>query len=413
MNSILEKSYWADAYKSLAAVLSQQGLDIQLLLVSLCILVAILSSKLLQRILVRKYPAGSSNAWIANRVAPEVLTPALVLFALMLATWIGSLFVTVNKPLIVGVLKIALAWAIARMLLLLSKRHFVAYVIGGVIVGVTLLDVTKLLTPALSFLENIKLETSTFQLSLLGIVKGVFTLVIVFWGAGALAKTGESWIRSLRFSFNARELSVKFLRIALYFVAIVITLNQMGVDLTAFTIFGGALGVGLGFGLQKITSNFISGIILLFEKTIVVGDLIEVGSEKGWVRQMAIRHTLIETFDGREMLIPNEDLIIGKVTNWTYTNTRARAEIILTTTYAADAEKVMELLLTTAKQNRKCLSNPEPICVIKEFTDKGIQYSLSFWIADIKTGLGIVRSDVMRAIVQRFKEVEIAFAVSN
>lgn len=410
MNEIFNKTYWMNAYKWLLNLLTQQGLDIQLFLISVCTLVAVLASKLLQRVLRRKYTSGP-NAWIATNVAPEILTPAMVIFGLMVSMWVSSLFGNINRYLMAAVFRLAMAWLLARVLLLISRRHFIAYVMGTIILGLTLLSVTNLLAPATAFMDDVTLETSTFKLSLLGVTKGAFTLIFLFWGAGVLGKAGESWIRSMHFSFNARELSIKFLRIALYFAAMVLTLNQIGVDLTAFTVFGGALGVGLGFGLQKITSNFISGIILLFEKTIVAGDLIEVGNEKGWVRQMAIRHTLIETFDGREMLIPNEDLIIGKVTNWTYTNTRARAEIILTVTFESDVEKVIDLLLTTAKQYRLCLTNPAPICVVKEFTDRGTQLSLSFWIADVKAGLGIARSDVMRCIARNFREAGISFAV--
>lgn len=413
MNELLSKSTWAWISKNILGLLNQQGLDFQIFLYAVAILVGLLASKLSQRILKRKFPITSRDGWVSHKVAPELLTPTAILFGMMLAIWVTSFFVTVHKPLSAGILKIILAWFGARILLLLSKRHFVAYVIGIVLIGHTLLGATNLLAPTLEFLDDITLETGSFKLSLLTVMKGAFTLVLLFWGAGVLSKSGESWIRSTSFSFNARELSIKFLKIALYFTATVMTLNQMGVDLTAFTIFGGALGVGLGFGLQKITSNFISGIILLFEKTIVAGDLIEVGSERGWVRQMAIRHTLIETFDGREMLIPNEDLITGKVTNWTYTNTRARAEILLTVTYQSDAEKVMELLITAAKQHRLCLTNPAPVCIFKEFTDRGMQFSLSFWIADVKTGLSIARSDVMRAITRSFKDAGIEFAVSN
>lgn len=411
MQGIFYKGYWSGLYKLAMLTLTQQGLDIQILILSISLIVSLLSSKLLQRVLLRKIPAESKEGWIAHKAAPELLSPILVLLLIPVAISVISMQTSPSKPFIAGFTKIVLAWLSSRMLLLLARRHFIAYVIGTVIIGMTLLNVTNLLPPTVAFLEDITLDTATIHVSLLGIIKGIFTLIFLFWGAGVLSKGGETWIRSLNFSFNARELSIKFMRITLYFTATVMTLNQMGVDLTAFTIFGGALGVGLGFGLQKITSNFISGIILLFERTIVAGDLIEVGTEKGWVRQMAIRHTLIETFDGREMLIPNEELITGKVTNWTYTNTRARAEILLTVTYDNDVEKVIEILLVAAKQHRLALTNPAPMCFLKEFAERGVQLSLVFWIADVKSGLGAARSDVMRTIVQSFRNAGIAFAV--
>lgn len=405
------KPSWAPPFQNIYNLITQQGMDFQLLLSAVAITVALLSAKLLQSFLQRKFSTGSRWTWAVRNVAPEMLSPTLALVGLICSIWITSLFEVLNKTVYVGMLKVVLAWWLARLLQLVSRRHFIAYFAGAAIICYTLLDVTELLEPTVDFLSDIKLETSTVKLSLLGIIKGISTLVFLFWGAGVFSSLAESWMRTMSFSFNARELCIKFIRIALYFSAIVITLNQIGVDLTAFTVFGGALGVGIGFGLQKITSNFISGIILLFERTIVAGDLIEVGNEKGWVRQMAVRHTLIETFDGREMLIPNEELITGKVTNWTYTNTRARAEIVLTITYASDLKKAMELMLGAGKHYKLSLAGATaPVCVIKEFTDRGVQLGLVFWIPDVKSGLGVARSEVMLEIAERFKANNIAFA---
>jgi small-conductance mechanosensitive channel len=315
-----------------------------------------------------------------------------------------------NHTILPSIIKIALVWLMASILLFLSHRHFIAYFIGGVMLLMTLLSVTGLLAPTQASLSAIAFETEKFRISLLDIIRGVFTMIILFWGAGVLSINGERWLRSSHLSFNARELAIKFLRIILYFLAFIFTLTQMGVDLTALTVFGGALAVGLGFGLQKITSNFLSGIILLFEKAIEAGDLIEVGNEKGWVRQMAIRHTLIETQDGREVLIPNEELIIGKVTNWTYTNTRARIEISLTITYGSDVDLARKLLIEAAKSHRLCISEPMPAALVREFTDHGILLMLVFWIPDVTKGREVVKSDVMLQIIQSFRTQGIRFA---
>lgn len=410
MFDITNLGFWSHIRDHIMDVLLHPGREIQLFFSAIAITVALLASLLSQRILIRKYPPGSKHYLIAGNILPALLTPLLMIITLLIAAWLSILVVDIHQHTIAAFVKLAMVWFLARVLLLLAHRHFMAYFISSVMLVVALLSVTDLLAPTQASLNEITFESSTFHLSLLGAIKGIFSLVVLFWGAGVLGSTGENWIRRLHLTFNARELAIKFLRIALYFFAFVFTLNQMGVDLTALTVFGGALAVGLGFGLQKITSNFISGIILLFEKTIQAGDLISVGGEKGWVRQMAIRHTLIETSDGRELLIPNEDLITSKVTSWTYTNSHARAEIIISVEFGTDAELVRKLLIDLVHSYPHSLTDPAPACYLREFSDHGLQFQLVFWIPDIKTGMSAARSDVMYTIVKSFRENNIRFA---
>ncbi len=385
------------------------GVQIQLYLVALAFAIALLGSFVLQRVAKRHWAEGK-YAWVTNSLLPALLLPFLTVVLLGLGEWISILVVPFKSRTITGFLQIAMVWFATRALLLIAQRHFMAYFISSVMLALALLSVTNLLAPTQASLNGISFETSTFRLSLLGAIKGTFSLIVLFWGAGVLSQSGEKWIRRLRLNYNARELAIKFLRITLYFVAFVLTLNEMNVDLTALTVFGGAFGVGLGFGLQKITSNFVSGIILLFENSIESGDLIEVGGEKGWVREMAIRHTMIETSDGREMLIPNEDLIVGKVTNWTYTNTRARIDILISAAFDSDVDTVLKLLLEAAQGHSNCLKTPAPAAYMKEFTDHGIQFLLVFWIPDVKDGMSPTRSDVMLSIVRAMRSNNIAFA---
>jgi small-conductance mechanosensitive channel len=411
MFEILSNVSWPSFHKDIYEILTYPGVQLQLYLAALALMVAVVLSWLIGKITKRKLPVSGKYGWIERDAIPTLLLPFMVIVLLAAAGWLAALLIPFKSHAIAGITKIASVWFLARLLLLIAQRHFMAYLISWVMLALTLLSVTNLLASTQASLNEIAFEASNFRLSLLGAIKGIFMCIVLFWGAGVLSKTGEKWLHHFHLSFNARELVIKFLRITLYCVATILTLNEMGVDLTALTVFGGAFAVGLGFGLQKITSNFISGIILLFEKTIQAGDLIEVGGEKGWVRQMAIRHTLIETSDGREMLIPNEDLIVGKVTNWTYTNTRARIDISLTVTYESDVDLVQKLLLKAAKGYTYCLSDPSPACHLREFNDKGLQFMLIFWIADIKAGMAAAKSDVMFSIVRAFREHNIIFAV--
>lgn len=389
-----------------------QGVDIQLFLCLIAVAVAFFLSMLIGRIVKRKVQNNARYGHLINSMVASMLLPFMVILSLVSAGWISAFIIPMppTHTIILSSTKIAFAWLVSSTLLLLAQRHFIAYLVGAVILIMTLLNVSGLLLPAQSTLNAIAIDTEKLHISLLDVIKGLFTLVILFWGAGVLSKISENWLRRSSLSFNARELAIKFLRIFLYFSAFIFTLTEMGVDLTVLTVFGATIAVGLGFGLQKITSNILSGLVLLFEKAIEAGDLIEIGNEKGWVREMAIRHTLLETFDGREILIPNEELIIGRVTNWTYTNTRARIDISLTITFGSDVDLARKLLIEAAKGHRLCISEPPPAAQLRDFVDRGIQMLLVFWIPDVTQGMSTVKSDVMLQIINSFRQAGIRFA---
>jgi small-conductance mechanosensitive channel len=176
----------------------------------------------------------------------------------------------------------------------------------------------------------------------------------------------------------------------------------MGIDLTALAIFGGAMGVGVGLGLQKITANFVSGVTLLMEKSIKIGDLIEVGDVAGWVRALNIRYALIETFDGRDLLIPNEMLMSTQVTNWTYSNERARIDIELIITFDSDCRQAQALMLAAAHAHPRCIAEPHAACFLTKFSETGQHLLLLFWVADVKEGRYGPQSDVLLAIGESF-----------
>jgi len=413
---ISDNEFFPALKKSILSVFTNQEIAIQLLASIVAISVAFLFSFLIQKIINRKL---QKNEYKYNEIIKTtlsfMLTPFMAILCLVGANWLYPLFM--QEPhvhnIIANVNKVCLVWLIASALLMVSHRHFIAYFLNTVMLVMTLLSVSDLLAPTQKSLSEIAFETDKFHLSLLDLIKGSFTLVILFWGAGVLSKTTENWLRKTTLSFNARELLIKLTRVLLYFLAFVFTLTGMGVDLTALTVFGGALAVGLGFGLQKIFSNFISGIILLFERTIEAGDLIEIGAERGWVRQMGLRHTLIETFDGREVIIPNEDLITSKVTNWTYNNTRARIDINLTIDYNSDITKACDIMIQAARHLKSCLAEPKPTATLREFSPLGISITLLFWIPDVTKGLIPAKSEVMLEIVAEFRKANIQFAVSN
>jgi small-conductance mechanosensitive channel len=162
--------------------------------------------------------------------------------------------------------------------------------------------------------------------------------------------------------------------------------------------------VGVGFGLQKVTSNFISGLILLFEKSIKVGDLIELGPDAhGVVKQLSARYVLIEAPNGKDVLVPNEDLITHRVVNWTLTNNFAKVEILVSVSYHSDVELVQRLMLDAAKEHSRTLEDPAPACFLREFGDNGILVLLTFFVDDVIKGTMRPQSDVMASILDKFK----------
>ena len=210
----------------------------------------------------------------------------------------------------------------------------------------------------------------------------------------------------------SRSLVLKLVQIFIYFIAFILSLDIIGIDLTTLTVFGGALGIGLGFGLQKISSNFISGLILLMEKSVEEGDLIELTDGTfGFIRKVSARFTLVETFDGKEILVPNEDFITSRVVNWTYSNPHGRVEIPVGVSYGSDIEKAKQLILEAAKEHPRCVSEPEPQCFLRNFGDSSVDFILHFWVADVVQGRWGPQSEVMFSIWNKFAEngIEIPF----
>lgn len=175
--------------------------------------------------------------------------------------------------------------------------------------------------------------------------------------------------------------------------------------MTAFAVIGGAIGVGIGFGLQKIASNFLSGIILLLEKSVEIGDMVEIEGGKiyGTVKHFAGRYTLVEELDGKEIMIPNEEFVINKVTNWTYSNNRARIEINIRVGYDADLDKVKDIMINSARENPRCLNYPEIEWYVTGFGEYDIKITMYFWVSDIIEGRMGPRSEVFMSVWREFK----------
>ena len=299
-------------------------------------------------------------------------------------------------------------WIVLRASTLLFRDALLARIVAVVAWIVAALHILGLFGATVAALDSAALTIGTLRLSLLLVVKAALLIAILLWAALALARLISGRIeRAAGISPSIQTLARHLIKIALVFLALLIGVNAVGIDLTAFTVFTGALGVGLGFGLQKIVSNFVSGIILLAERSIKPGDVIEVGGTHGFVTSLGGRYTALRARDGKEYLIPNETLITDQVVNWSYTSPFVRIDLPFGVAYGSDLRLVRRLAIEAAKDTRRVQSSPEPLCHVTEFGDNGINFVLRFWITDPANGVINIKGDIFLALWDRFVEHDI------
>ncbi len=300
---------------------------------------------------------------------------------------------------------IATAWLFIRIAAQLIRNRFLRrVVIWGLSIYATLYYVGLLETTTL-FLDGMAIEFGEFRLSILAVLKALVVTGLLLYLARVFTATGIARIRANKdISPSMQELSAKFLQMILYGAAFFIGLKAVGFDLTGLAVLSGAIGVGLGFGLQKVVSNLVSGIIILMDKSIKPGDVISLGDTFGWINSLGARYVSISTRDGREYLIPNEDLITGQVVNWSHSSDLVRLEVQFGTSYNDNPYLVREVAIKAAASVSRVLSDPVPVCHVLNFGDSSVNYTLRFWITDPTLGLANIRSGVFLALWDAFQE---------
>ncbi len=275
--------------------------------------------------------------------------------------------------------------------------------------GLVALHLIGWLPDIIQGLDNLAINFGESRISLLSILELLIAVIFFIVMANWLTRLIESNARrSPHINPSMRVMLTKISKFALYGLAFLFALKSVGIDLTTFAVFSGAIGVGIGFGLQKIFSNFISGFILLFDHSIKPGDVITVSNRFGWVQSLHARYVVVKDRDGVETLIPNENLITSEVTNWSYSDRAVRQRIPVQISYDDDPEAVMELLLTAAENKPRVLKTPEPAARLIGFGDNGIDLELRIWIDDPESGVASVVSDVNLSIWKSFKENNIS-----
>jgi len=256
-----------------------------------------------------------------------------------------------------------------------------------------------------ALLDQIAVNLGDFHLSALLILKVLIVTAVLFALArGLTASTTKRIKENDEISPSMQVLMVKFLQVLLYGAAFFIGLKATGFDLTGLAVLSGAIGIGLGFGLQKVVSNLVSGVIILLDKSIKPGDVISLGETFGWINTLGARYASVVTRDGKEYLIPNEDLITNQVVNWSHTNDFVRLDIFFGTAYSDDPHKVRALAREAAAGVARVLSTRPPVCHIVGFGDSSVDYILRFWIIDPTDGLTNIRGNVYLALWDAFQE---------
>jgi len=348
----------------------------------------------------------------------RILFPAVALIPLLLGInllkrWIEVDLLRLFVPLLVSLLLVRvfiylLRHVFARGGIVRSSERAIAVVVWGGLV----LHLSGLLPDVIGYLDEIVFHLGKQKLTLWLVLQGLFWVVITL--LAALWLSGAIEARLMRAESLHSSLRVVFARLArslLVLLAVLVVLPLVGIDLTVLSVFGGAIGVGLGFGLQKIASNYVSGFIILLDRSIRIGDLITADNFYGEVKNITTRYVVVRALDGREAIIPNEMLITTTVLNHSYSNRQIRLPIQVQVAYKCDPERAMRLLEEAAAKHPRVLAEPPPKAFLARFGDSGIELELGVWIGDPEIGMLNIRSELNLAIWRAFQEngIEIPF----
>jgi len=306
--------------------------------------------------------------------------------------------------------KLAVAGIMIRLLSGMMSTKALARAAALVVWVVVGLHILGLLSPITEFLQDLSFAMGDSQFTALGAIKGILLAIICLQAASMVAQFASQRIEKVEeLSPSLQVLLIKAVRVVLFTVAVLFAMSSVGIDLTSLAIFSSALGVGIGFGLKTIFSNYVAGILLLMDNSIKPGDTIEVGEVFGVVRDMHGRYASVLTRDGKEYLIPNELLIAGEVVNWTYSDTKVRLKIPVGIAYHSDVKEAMTLLTQAASEVSRVLKTPEPAARLVGFGDNSVDLQLRIWILDAEDGVANVRSEVLVKVWELYHEHGIEF----
>lgn len=308
----------------------------------------------------------------------------------------------------VAIVKLLLAWIFIRLIAQMIENRFARNVIAFTVWALAALSIFGVMTQTMTTLDAIGFNIGNFRLSALSVTKGVLGIFILMYGALFFANMLDKRLSSVRsLTPSSRVLISKITRVFLVVTALLIGVTSAGIDLSLFAVFSGAVGLGIGFGLQKVISNLFSGMLLLLDQSIKPGDIIEMDGTFGWVNQMGARYTEIVTRDNKSYLVPNEEFITQQVINWSHGNTLVRIETKFGVHYNSDPHEVKRLAVEAAVKPDRVVDSPAPVCHLVEFGDSSLNFVLRYWIKDAEKGITNTKGDVMLALWDTLKENDI------
>jgi len=313
------------------------------------------------------------------------------------------------------ILSVNLLWAMAAIRLCVYGMRYIfseggwvrtmEHLISRAIWLVLALHLTGFWLPILNFFEEITFSVGKTHLNLLIVIQAILTILFTLFVSLSLSRMLENkMMRAENIDVNVRVVLSKLVRIVLSIIAILIAMSGVGIDITLLSVFGGALGVGLGFGLQKVASNYLSGFIILLDDSLHIGDVVTVDTHYGVVSELRFRYMVLRKLDGTEVIIPHETLMTTSVINHSHTERKIRIVMPVQVSFDGDLELAMRLLKGVVNQHPRVLEEPAVDVQIKGFGENGIDLNLTFWIPDPEEGSAILQSEIYLEVWQEFKK---------
>jgi len=348
----------------------------------------------------------------------DLVLPLMMILSLSVAADIGQVLISQS-----WLIRISLSLAVIFMLYSIINRFVEKQLFRKLalwmILPIAVLHILGWLDEVVVYLETISLQIGNFKISAYGVARVLIFGSVLFWLGRLSNNAGQQIIRNQEdLDLGTREVFAKLFQVTLFVVVFLMLLQIMGINLTALAVFGGAVGVGLGFGLQSIASNFISGIILLLDRSLSVGDYVEMEDGRaGTIRELKMRSTTLETFDGKDIMVPNEQFITTSFTNWTHKNQKQRYALNFQVAYKTDLHKLFEVVREVVASHPQVISGPDipieerPDAEIQGFADSGIDILVEFWMEGIDDGRNRVGGDLLLMIWDALQQhgIEIPF----
>ncbi len=374
-----------------------------------CLALSWLLVSRLQRF-VQQRPA---SVLFGSHVVDGVLFPVLALAAAFFARralpmlGIKSAVFKLIIPVLVSLVLIRLAARVLRAAMPESRWvGFLERSVSWLAWGGSILWITGILPAVMDELENVSWKMGSTQVTLRALIEGgltaVFVMVLALWLSAVVE---GRLLRNATTDLSLRKIAVNLTRAVLLFIGLLLALSAAGIDLTALGVLGGAVGVGLGFGLQKLAANYVSGFVILAERSLRIGDMVKVDNFEGRISDIKTRYTVIRALNGREAIVPNETLITTRVENSSLADPKVLITTAVQVDYSADLDAVMPALVAAVSEVPRVLKDPEPTVQLSNFAADGLELTLVFWIGDPENGQGGVRSEVNLCILRTLRRM--------